>query len=94
MPWMPLDPSLCAYCGGNGIFPLTDVPGRTDFAVCECQAGKRWRYDKQIDRRGKVHTVTPQWHLWASEYGISVRNGVQRDPRSAIDLMENWQGRE
>lgn len=91
-----LDLNQCCYCGGFGIGPLQDIPGRTDWFVCLCKAGRRWRYARQVsDRQGHTHPVQPQWHVWAAEHNIPLRgdvlSGKAKDGRSMIDLAENWE---
>jgi hypothetical protein len=94
MPWPPLDLSACEYCGGAGIAPLTDIPDRTDWAVCACKFGRAWRYDKQTDPRRRMSKVAPLWLVWASEHQIPTRSdvakGISPDTGSVIDLVENW----
>jgi hypothetical protein len=94
MAWPELDPRACPYCLGAGIFPLVDVPDRTEWAVCLCVAGKAWRYDRQIDRKRKEHRVAPLWQIWASEWDVPVRSRVLSgsipDTGSCIDLIERY----
>ena len=89
----PTEPS-CPYCLDFGIGPLQDIPGRTDWAICLCRAGKRWRYGEQLDKRGRAHTVPPHWKLWAAEWGIAIGRERVTDAPACVDLIEKWYPRE
>ena len=93
-PFSPPESPLCAYCLDFGIAPLPDDGSRSDWAVCLCKAGQRWRHDTQTDPKRRLHKTVPMWVTWAGEWGIGVRSRVRSgacaDTGSVVDLVENY----